>query len=285
MARPKQPNQLRLAARMKDLRVASGVSGTSVASRLGWPQSRVSKIETGKQIPTAEDVDAWARVLQLGPETSRELHDLAVAAQSEYQSWLQLFYARGGGAKAQEAIGSLERATIVTREFWPTMLPGLLQTEAYARDAVSIPGGPRAWGASVEECEKIVAARMARQAVLGEPGREWHFVLGEAALMTRFGSAGTLTAQLEHLIALMAENDAVDVRVVPFDVALPVFPMATFSIYDAGLVSLEEQVGEHTVVDPPQVAKYIEQFELLQGVALKRRPSMSLIRQVADRLG
>jgi transcriptional regulator with XRE-family HTH domain len=284
MVRPKQPNQLRLAARMKDLRVASGVSGTAFAARLGWPQSRVSKIETGKQIPTADDVDAWIGALQLEADAAAELHELAQAAQSEYLSWLQMFYARGGGAKAQEAIGSLERATTITREFWPTMMPGLLQTEAYARDAVSIPGGPRAWGAGKDEREKIVAARMARQAVLDEPGRQWHFVIGEAALLARFGSVETLAAQLEHLVVLMVERDAVDLRVLPLDVRLPAFPMAAFSIYDDHLVSLEQQVGEHTVVDPPQVKAYLEQFELLSNAALPPRRSVAFIRSVAGRL-
>lgn len=281
MVRPKQPNQLRLAARMRDLRVASGVSGTAVAGRLGWQQSRVSKIETAKLIPTAADIDAWAQTLQLSPETTAELHELAQAAQSEYQSWLQIFYARGGGAKAQEGIGSLEYATTVTREFWPNMLPGLLQTEQYARDAVGIPGGPRAWGAGKDEREKIVAARMTRQAVLREPGRSWHFVLGEAALTSRFGGVDTLAAQLEHLVTLMSENDAVEIRVLPRDVRLPAFPMATFSIYDDHLVSLEEQVGEHTIADPSQVKAYVEQFELLAKAALTQRRSIALINEVA----
>lgn len=281
MVRPKQPNQLRLAARMKDLRVASGVSGTALATRLGWQQSRVSKIETAKLIPTAADIDAWARTLQLGPETTVELHDLAQAAQSEYQSWLQIFYARGGGAKAQEGIGSLEYATTATREFWPNMLPGLLQTEQYAREAVSIPGGPRAWGAGKDEREKIVAARMARQTVLREAGRSWHFVLGEAALWTRFGTVDTLAAQLAHLVELMAENEAVEIQVLSREVRLPAFPMATFSIYDDHLVSLEEQVGEHTIVDPPQVKAYVEQFELLANAALTPRRSIALINEVA----
>lgn len=284
MVRPKQPNQLRLAARMKQTRVDSGVSGTAFAVRLGWQQSRVSKIETGKQIPTHDDVDAWADKLQLPDNLRAELHQLAAAAHSEYQSWLELFYARGGGAKAQEAIGSLERATAVTREFWPNMLPGLLQTEQYARDAVSIPGGPRAWGAGKDEREKIVAARMTRQAVLQDSGREWHFVIGEAALWTRFGTVDTLVAQLEHLVALMVERDAVDLRVLPLDARLPAFPMATFSIYDDHLVSLEEQAGEHTIVDPSQVKAYVGQFDLLTSAALPHRRSIALIHQVADRI-
>ncbi|MFD5089413.1 helix-turn-helix domain-containing protein [Amycolatopsis thailandensis] len=284
MPRPILPNQARLAARMHELRAATDISGSELARRLTWTQSRVSKLETGRQTATHEDVDAWADKLQLDAGIRDELHQLAEAAHHEHKSWLHTFYARGGGANAQEAIGSIERMTKVSRDFLHGMCPGILHTEAYAREALSIPGGPAAFGADEAEREKIVAARMARQKALTEPGRSFKFVLGEAALWARFGTTETLIDQLEQMAEQALTVPSIDLRVIPFTTAWPVYPLATFAIYDENMVSIEAQAGEHNVVDPSQIQVYLRQFELLQSAALSPKRSAALIREVAAKL-
>jgi len=270
---------------LKETRIAGGISGAKFATKLNWQQSRVSKLETGLQIATREDVMAWADALDLDTAVRDELVELAKLAASEYESWLAAYHTKGGGAKAQEAIGSLDEVTVVTRHLALGMIPGLLQNEDYARAVVNTPGGPAAWTADASERERIVAARLARQKVLRDRDRQFHYVLAETALWNRFGSVVTQQAQLLHLANLAAELPSVHVRVVPFDATWPAFPLATFRIRDESMVSLEQQVGEHVIVDPRQIKDYIDQFELFAGAALKEKASIKLIQDVAARLG
>lgn len=284
MPRPKQANQTRLAERLKAIRLAKRVSGSALARKIGCPQSRVSKLETAAQVASHEDIDKWAMALDLDADTVAELHGLVDLAQHEFNAWQELWRAHGGGVYAQQAVGTLEQITKVSKDFVQGMIPGRLQTEAYARDALNIPGGPRAWGSSKADCEKIVAARMELQSILREPGREFRFVIGEAALWTRFGSVETLVEQLLQLAVWLEELKSVTLRVMPLGAKWPVHPLATFAIYDDQMVSIEEQAGEHAIVDVKQVEKYIEQFDLLAGAALKPARSVELIREVAERL-
>jgi transcriptional regulator with XRE-family HTH domain len=283
--RPILEHQKQLADRLADLRTAGGFAGAEFARHLGWQQSRVSKIETGTQLATEDDVEAWARGLGLGKDVRRELVALLRLAESEYLGWRKEFLRRGGGAGIQKALRTRDLATKVTRQLVLGIVPGLLQTPAYARDVITSPGGPGNWNSFDQDAlAQMLEERLKRQGVLREPGREWRYVFAEAVLWTRYGSADTLVGQLRHLVATMEELPAVDIRVVPFSATWPIFPMATFKIHDEMTVSLEQQVGEHVVSDPRQVQAYIEQWDLLAGVALNRRQSMALIQQVADRI-
>lgn len=286
MPRPIGEHQQRLGQRLADLRAAGGFSGSAFARHLEWQQSRVSKIETGTQVATEDDVVAWARGLGLDNVVKRELIGLARLAESEYLGWRNEFLKRGGGAGIQKALRIRDRATKVTRQFVLGIVPGLLQTPAYARDVITSPGGPGNWNSFDQDgLARMLEERLKRQDVLREAdGREFRYVFAEAVLWTRYGTADTLVGQLRHLVATMEELPAVDIRVVPFNATWPIFPMATFKIHDELTVSLEQQVGEHVVSDPRQVQAYIDQFKLLDGVALSRRKSIALIRDVAERL-
>ncbi len=270
----------RLAARMKEARVATGLSGSAFATKLGWGQPRVSKIETGAQLPTREDVAAWATAAELTQAATDELLELARYAYVEYETWRAAYSRDGGAAQKQTAIGERERKARVVSQFCLGMLPGLVQTPAYARDALSIPGGPLAWGSIEADIERIVAARIERQAILYDTGRVYRVVLPESALRTRFGTVETLREQLDRL-TVVAGLASVDLRVIPSGAQWPVFPLATFKLFDDEMVLLEQPVGEQLIIDPEQVKIYTTFFELLQGAALDSAASVNLIRQVA----
>ncbi|MGH3439609.1 MAG: Scr1 family TA system antitoxin-like transcriptional regulator, partial [Sciscionella sp.] len=133
-------------------------------------------------------------------------------ARVEYSSWRKAYSNAGGAAQSQADIGERERRATTTSEFAPTMIPGLLQTAGYAREVLALPTGPAAHGATPEA---MAAERIKRQDILYQQGRSARFVLGEAALRTRFGSVDTLVAQLDRLVAL-AGLVTVDLAVVPF---------------------------------------------------------------------
>lgn len=287
MARPTNEFDRALAARLRELRRAAGVSGTELARRLGWSQSKVSRLENEASgyMPSRDDVVAFAQEIGGGKPVRLELVALQQAAASAAKTWRDEFHARGGGGGVQRLIADLDQKTTVTEQLVLGVIPGLLQTRAYARDVIRAPGGPRNWGADDDaSLDWIVEQRLARQSVLRDEGREWHFVFAEAVLWTRYGTIETLVEQLYHLVEVLHELPSVEIRVVPFAAVWPVFPMATFKIRDHAAVSLEQQVGSQDIVDSTQVASYVEQFKLLDPVALDRAGSVQLIQDVAARL-
>lgn len=273
------PHRTQLGHRLREVRKAAGFSGNGFAARLGWAQSRVSKLETGGQMATRDDLAAWLTAVDADDDTGDELHKLLRLAHVEYEDWRET-YRRSGAAGGQVTIGQREARAQVMCEFWPAMMPGLVQTAAYARDALVIPGGPAAWGAGADEIERMVSARIERQHVLYEPKKQFRMVLGEAALHTRFGDVATLRSQLDRLVGVSGITN-VDLRVLPLSAQWPVFPLSTFKLYDAELVMLEQPVGEHLITDPDQISSYQEFFDMLGEAALPPGESVALIQRVA----
>jgi transcriptional regulator with XRE-family HTH domain len=76
-----------LASRLQELRKDAGLTGVSMARDLRWPRSKISKIENGKQIPSAEDITAWAHICT--DTTTPELLDLLTEAQALHRGWKQ----------------------------------------------------------------------------------------------------------------------------------------------------------------------------------------------------
>ncbi|MGH3976816.1 MAG: helix-turn-helix domain-containing protein [Pseudonocardiaceae bacterium] len=78
------PRRARLAARLKAIRAGVAPSGSEFARFIGWPQPRVSKLETGKQLPTEADIRAWVAAAGASESVAAELLGLLAAARIEY---------------------------------------------------------------------------------------------------------------------------------------------------------------------------------------------------------
>ncbi|MGH3631149.1 MAG: Scr1 family TA system antitoxin-like transcriptional regulator [Sciscionella sp.] len=129
----------------------------------------------------------------------------------------------------------------------------------------------------------MAAERIKRQDILYQQGRSARFVLGEAALWTRLGPLSTLVAQLDRLVAL-AGLTTVDLAVVPFASALPVYPLSMFKLYDADMAMVESLQGEQLLFDPELIASYGEAFDQLHDAALSGADAVTLIQRIAAEL-
>ncbi len=118
---------------------------------------------------------------------------------SEVPAWFSLFLSLEGFA---------ERIRVNFGE----LLPGLLQTSAYARTVISVP--PGFW--SAEEIERLVSSRLRRQQMLAGTPPVFEAIGSEGALHRMVGGKDVMKNQLEHILEL-AERDNVTVRIVPFD--------------------------------------------------------------------
>ncbi len=274
------PQRVRLAARLRALRTAAFPSGNQFARHIGWAQSKVSKLETGAQRPSEDDVREWVRATDHGADVEAEVLAMATAARFEY-STVRDDVRRGGGiAAAQVQIAGLESAATHIAEYQPIMLPGLVQTAAYARELLALHGGPMTAGASEDEVEALVSERIRRQEILYQPGKQIQLVIGETALHDPPGSIETLVGQLDRLVAV-AGLASVDLAVLPMGTRMPVLPLSSFAAHDKQLVFVETMTGEQRLDQPDEVAVYVMAFELLRNAAATGREAVALIQRVA----
>ncbi len=257
-------------------------SGSEMARRTGWVQPKVSRLETGAQLPTEDDLRCWAQHTGASSEQIEELLDMLSAARVEYTPTADLL-ARGALGRRQAYIGAMEVAATHIGEYQPAFLPGLVQIPAYTWALLELPGSARSKGASDTELDRIVAARGKRQALLSEPGRCLQFVIGETALWSSPGTAEVQLDQLDHL-AVVSEFPGVELAVIPLRAPMPVLPLSGFRLLDDEFVFVESLAGEQRLDDPEEIAPIIRAFEVLRGAAVTGRQVVALIQRVAAEL-
>lgn len=144
-----------LAVVLRQLRRAAGLSGERLAARAAMSQTKISRIETGKVLPTVADVERILTALNAPDETVARLTSLARIASIGYTS--RRAHAERGLWRTQDDISALVASSNRVRQFMPALPSGLLQTEAYAR-AVLTPVVP---GAVARDVERAVERRLA----------------------------------------------------------------------------------------------------------------------------
>jgi transcriptional regulator with XRE-family HTH domain len=276
-----QRERRRLAEALKALRVGAGLSGARLAEILGWQQSKVSKIETRKQLPTEEDIAAWVGAAGGSPETASELLGALRGARVEYAAWKDA-YRESGADGVQAGIPEIEAASARIAEFQPALISGLLQTAEYAQELQHLPCGPLSYGRNEDEVARMISERMERQRILYQPGRQVQVVMLEGALRARVVSAETLAGQLTWLISAIG-LPSLELGIIPFKAAVPVWPTAGFRLYD-DLVIEEAVEGENQVADPEIIARYEKDFGLLREAAIRNRDAVPVIQRSLEGL-
>lgn len=263
-------------ARLRRLREDSGLNGKQLAAVLSWPHSKVSKVELGRQRPTAEEVSAWVAATGAGDQLDDLLIDLR-SSRVESAPWRRQL--RGGHAPRQRASVRLEASAQVIRAFEPAVIPGLLQTADYARQFMTKHADLHQIDSVIEDG---VRARMQRQQILYEPDKELRFLVTEATLRYRPCTPSTLRGQLDRLIAVSG-LDTVDLAVLPFEAELPMTTSHGFWIFDDRLVLVETLSSEISLRDNEDVQLYIRHFERLwQSAATGAQARAILTRVLSD---
>ncbi|MGH3601252.1 MAG: DUF5753 domain-containing protein, partial [Pseudonocardiaceae bacterium] len=243
--------------------------------------SRVSRLETGTQLPTEDDIRIWVHATGASGETATELLELLSRARVEYATWRETYHRAGGPSGKQISIAQLEAQATHLRSFQPAMVIGLLQTPAYAREMLTLPGSPLTNAGSGADIDTVVAERTSRQHVLYQPGKQLQLMMGEAGLHNNVGTIGTLIGQLDRLMTL-AVLPSVDVGIVPF--AVPMLPVPGFVVYDDKIVTSESLTAEQRLIEPDEVAQYVRFFDELRAVAATGPDAVALIQRVTSEL-
>ncbi|MET7359607.1 helix-turn-helix transcriptional regulator [Streptomyces sp. NPDC005562] len=180
------------------------------------------------------------------------------------------------------AVVELEALATKICEFAPTLVPGLLQTSAYAR-AVTLAANPFVVDAYVDE---IVAARLERAGILKDAARpEYWVVLHENVLYIPVGGPEAMAEQLDHVARLMRERQVL-LSVLPYAAGAHATMggmLTLMGFEDAPPTAYTETSFSGTLVDEPVVvARAQRAYDLLGGAALSPEVSLTLVESAAE---
>jgi transcriptional regulator with XRE-family HTH domain len=200
----------RLAAELREIRESKGRSGETVAAALRWSPSKISRYERAKTGLRPREVE---RLLDYyGITGSRRALLLALAEDAAQKGWWE-DSADILSEDYQQFIGLEHEATSIA--IWHVdVVPGLLQTEAYARQVIGSysrvePIAPGMIG-------RMVRVRMRRQQVVDRGGLQLSVVLDESILKRRIGSDSVMYEQLQHLVR-EADRTNITLQILPLD--------------------------------------------------------------------
>ena len=265
--------QARLAAQLRELRIASGLSGTEAGTRAGISQSKISKLERGVLRPSPDDVRTLAGVYGAAGSQRDEMVRLAETGKTGIIEPARVTLSRGAHYQ-QQRIRRLEESATLLRSYQPTMVIGLVQTPAYA--TLVFTGG----GLVGPEVEQAVAARIERQAQLRDRVPRAVLIMTEGALRWQAGSPQVMVEQIEAIITA-TELPNVEIGIIPFTAAATFFPRHGWHLYDSDAVIIGTETGVATITDIDDIARYERMFARLEEIASTGEDA----RAVLDRIG
>ncbi|MEU1785640.1 helix-turn-helix transcriptional regulator [Streptomyces sparsogenes] len=275
----------KLGAELRRLRDLAGLTSGEAARRVGWHQSKVSRLETGRSGARPSDV---ARLLDVYEVADPELRALLEALcgggasdpEGSRRGWWYAY--RDLLPPAYRDFISLESEASAASTLETTVVPGLLQTPDYARAVTraALPDLPP------PEVDTLVEVRIARQSVLrGARPLRLHAVLDEAVLRREVGGPGVMAAQLRHL-AEVAALPQVRLQVLPFSAGMPIgitgpFIIFSFShITDLDVVVLDHLTSSLYLERKEDLRAYSAAFDTLRTKTLSVRETLTFITKI-----
>src|SRR5713101_1017473 len=269
----------RLAAELRRLRADASLTREEITDRTGINEATLYRIDSAKARPQTRTLMALLDLYGVAEADRAEL--LALSRQSGEQNWLQSFPTEL--PEPYPTYISFEREARALLNYECLFVPGLLQTEQYARAALQrgTPTGTR------EEVQRLVEARMSRQAVLTrEPPLRLWAIVDEAALHRPVGGTSVMKAQLAHLTQA-AELPQITLQALPYAVGGHPGMPGSFVILqyaDAGIgdvVYIETQAGDLFLESDTDLSRVGAIFEYLRALALPPDESVALIQGAA----
>jgi len=264
----------RLGQELRRLREQKNMTAEQVADRLLVSQSKISRLENGRRSISQRDVRDLCGVYEVDDE--RIVNSLMqMARESRQQGWWNAF----GDVPYSVYIG-LETAAASLRIYQSLVVPGLLQTRAYA-EAVIAGSSPEVTPADVE---KRVNVRMRRQDRIREteqPLRLWA-VFDEAALRRVVGNEQIMREQLDHLVEV-SELPHVTVQVLPFETGAHPGVTGQYAILefpeesDSSVIYLEGVTSDLYLEKSDDVHNYSMMYEHLRAQALNPEQTRKFI--------
>ena len=245
-------------------RAGLALSQDDFGKGIGYSGSHVSSVETGSRPPTREYMRALDERHQTGGRFLRMLERLAQldTAPTWLREWIEF-----------------EREATTLRWFELAYIPGLLQTERYAR--ATLAGGRFA----TEDIDRIVTSRLERQEILARSRPPQLIAVLDEAVLRRpvLDEPGLMIEQCDYLLSC-ANQAHIQVHIVPADAGMYLGLAGQFIIAElpdgARVAHADNQLSAQIVDAPADVAKLAKTWEVVRNEALPRRQSIELIEEV-----
>ncbi|MFE2702805.1 helix-turn-helix domain-containing protein [Streptomyces mirabilis] len=243
-------------------RESAGLTQRQLGDIVNYTGSLVGQIETARKLPTPEFSERVDAALGTGGLLSRLV---GLVMRSQLPAWFQ-------------QVAELEARAVEICSFQTHMVPGLLQTDAYARAVLG--------ALDQTDLDDRTAVRLARQRILekGEPPVFWA-VLSEAALHQEIGGPKTMREQLAHLLSF-EDNSRINIQVLPFSAGEHAGLQGSFDLYrfasDPTIVYTESYGSGHPTASPDTVKDCSLRYDHLRASALSLRDSAELIRRAME---
>lgn len=269
----------RLARLLYEARENTGYTANNVCDILNWGRGKVGRFEANQwKRPELSDVRDLIRIYDLPEEQSGMIEELAIKARGR-PWWREVPEIFDG-----EFPGYENDATTI-QMFMPLILPGLMQTSAYAEALLR--AGPRSpvWR------RKALDSRTRRQEILERTdgtAPEVTAVITEASLLYKWGAREDRREQVEHLVEL-AKRPNVNLRVQRFEDGAPAGMVSMINIFgfrddEPSLVFVETDYAIEEVSKPESVQRYIESFERACDAALEPADTIGYLERLAKRM-
>ncbi|MFI1149731.1 helix-turn-helix domain-containing protein [Streptomyces sp. NPDC020817] len=269
----------RLGSELRRLREISGMTTQQVAERLLISQPKISLLENGRRLVKPRDVRDLCGLY--GVQDQRRVdHLMQLAGESGRQGWWNSY-----GDIPYGAYIGLEAEAAAIRLYEPLVVPGLLQTPAYARAVIAgtIPH------VTPEQAAARLQVRLRRQDRLRATGNQLRLwvVLDESALRRVVGSREVMRKQLDHLTHLSAQPH-ITLQVLPHDAGAHPGVSGQFSLLefaevgDVSVVYLERFTSDLYLEKRSDVRLYNDMYTHVQAQALSPDNTRQLINEVIE---
>jgi transcriptional regulator with XRE-family HTH domain len=280
--RPPTVRLRRLAAELRRLRSEANVTREQISERTGINGATLYRIETAQVRPQRRTLIALLDLYAVEDPHRSEV--LALLADAGRPGLLHLHH--DGLPETLRNLLTFEAEAKALRNFESLFIPGLLQTEDYARAVIR---QTTLW-LDAKDIEQRVQTRMERKTVLtGDEPLELWAIVDEAAIRRQVGGPAVMREQLRYLIEV-AEQPRLTLQVIPFDVGAHHGMPGSFVLMDfAGaeqpeVVYVEGVHGELFLETESDIRTYTKVFDNLRAVALGPEQSASLIAAAADQV-
>ncbi|MFI7089418.1 helix-turn-helix domain-containing protein [Streptomyces anulatus] len=250
-----------IAAQLDGMRRDAGLTGSELADHCGWHKAKASRIARARTAPSDADIRAWCEACGAS-ERANDLIAASRTAESMYVHWRQIH--RDGMRRVHEKTGPLYERTAHFRVYASNLVPGMLQTAAYAtgllRSITAFQGTP-------DDVADAVQARLNRSRVVHGGNHRFALLLEETVLYYRVCDAPELAEQLRYLQDVMARPN-VSLGIIPFAARRTVWPLEAFYAFDDAQVAVETLTAEVSVTAPGEVRTYLRAFAELSQTAV-----------------
>ena len=281
MPRHDDPNlyRRRLREALRRAREDQRLTQKQAADALDWSMSKLVRIEAGTVNVSTTDLKALLQLYAITDDAEVE-NLLEIARNTRRPPWYSKYQEVIGAAFA-EFLG-YERSASTIKAFTQLIIPGLIQTDDYARAILEV--------RRVTRIDERVELRMERQELLDQDDcPEIIYVIDEAALHRRVGGEAVMRRQLRRLKDAM-NHPKMLIEIIPFAAgAHPSmsrsFTVLEFADWDEDVLYQETSQGSVTTrEDQNQVAEFIERFDLLRAMSMERQAAIALIDGLIDNL-